>query len=187
MAEKKISKSLQSAITDLGSGDKKRMDQGIGVISSKGHVGVIKPLIDLLINSKDPYLHKRIGELLSNIQDKHACEIIMDFVRNEKYKDVRTEILNSIWCSKLDYSAYIADFVAIAVEGDLIQSVECLTAIENMTGPFNESDLLEAQLFLQEYHSNRKEGSDQKNQIISDIALFIKDQNEGVDADLLIE
>ena len=29
--------------------------------------------------------------------------------------------------------------------------------------------------------------TDQKNQIISEIALFIKDQNEGIDADLLVE
>ncbi len=187
MAEKKISKSLQTAITDLGSGDKKRMDQGIRVISSKGHVGIIKPLLDLLMSSKDSGLHRRIGELLSNIQDKDACGIIMAFVHDQKYKDIRAEILNTTWCSKLDYSAYISDFVAIAVEGDLIQSVECLTAIENMTGPFQERDLLEAQLFLQEYHTNRKGESDQKNEIISEIALFIKDQNDGVDADLLLE
>ena len=187
MVKKKISKLLQTAITDLGSGNKKRMEQGISVISSKGHVGVIKPLVDLLISSKDSGLHRRIGELLSNIQDKDACGIIMDFVHDEKYKDIRAEILNTIWCSKLDYSAYISDFVAIAVKGDLIQSVECLTAIENMTGPFQERDLLESQLFLQEYHLKREEESDQKNQIISEIALFIKDQNEGVDADLLVE
>jgi hypothetical protein len=56
-----------------------------------------------------------------------------------------------------------------------------------MTGPFQERDLLESQLFLQEYHLNRHGESDQKNQIISEIALFIKDQNEGVDADLLVE
>jgi len=47
--------------------------------------------------------------------------------------------------------------------------------------------LLEAQLYLKDYHSNRTKESDQKNEIISDIATFIKDQNEGVDADLLLE
>ena len=187
MAKKNISKSLQTAIINLRSGDQKRMDQGIRVISSKGHVGIIKPLLDLLMNSKDSGLHRRIGELLSNIQDKDACGIIMGFVHDGKYKDIRTEILNSIWRSKLDYSAYISDFVSIAVAGDLIQSIECLTAIENMTGPFQEHDLLEAQLFLKEYHLERKEASDQKNEIISEIALFIKDQNDGIDADLLIE
>jgi hypothetical protein len=187
MAEKKISKSLQSAITDIGSGDKKRIDHGISFISSKGHLGVIKPLMNLLISSKDKDLHKSIGMLLSDIQDEKACGIIMDFLNDGTYKALRKEVLNSIWNSKLDYSSYIADFVALAVEGDFIESVECLTVIENMRGPFQEQDLLEAQLFLKDYYSNRKGYSDQKNEIISEIALFIKDQNEGVDADLLLE
>jgi len=187
MTEKKISKPLQNAISDLGSGDKKKKDRSISVISAKGHVGVIKPLIDLLVSSKDPDVHKRIGLLLSNIQDEEACGIIMGLVNDETYKGVRTEVLNSIWNSKLDYSLYIADFVSLAVDGDFMQSVECLTAIENLAGPFQEQDLLEAQLYLKEYHSKRKEESGQKNEIISEIALFIKDQNDGIDADLLLE
>ena len=42
MAEKKISKTLQKAIIDLGSGDQKKMDAGIKMISEKGHPGLIK-------------------------------------------------------------------------------------------------------------------------------------------------
>lgn len=34
---------------------------------------------------------------------------------------------------------------------------------------------------------NKSENDDRKNQILSEIALFIKDQNEGVDADLLFD
>lgn len=116
-----------------------------------------------------------------------AIAIIMQCAADEKYREVRSEILNSIWNSKLDYSQFIADVVFMAVEGDLMESVECLTAIENMAGPFEEHHLLEAQLYLKDYHSNRTKESDQKNEIISDIATFIKDQNEGVDADLLLE
>ena len=187
MAEKKISKTLQKAIVDVGSRDQKKMESGLKTISEKGHTGIIKELIELLIKSKDVVLNKKIERLLSDIQDEEAVDIIMNLVKDDKYLTVRTDILNSIWNSKLDYSKYIADFVFLAVEGDLMQSVECLTAIENMLGPFEEHQLLEAQLYLKEYHSNRINESKQKNEIISDIAMFIKDQNEGVDADLLLE
>ena len=111
----------------------------------------------------------------------------MSLLNDETYKEVHSDIINSIWNSKLDYSGYIADMVFLAIEGDFMKSVECLTVIENMQGPFEEHDLLEAQLYLKEYHSNRINESDQKNEIISDIATFIKDQNEGVDSDLLLE
>ena len=187
MVDKKISKTLQKAIVDLGSADPKKMDAGIKTISDKGHPGIIKDLVEMLMKTKDMGLQKKIVALLSDIQDEDAIGIIMSHATDEKYREIRTEILNSIWNSKLDYSLYIADFVFMAVEGDLMQSVECLTAIENMLGPFEEHHLLEAQLYLKDYHSNRIKESDQKNEIISDIATFIKDQNEGVDADLLLE
>ncbi|MDB3905415.1 HEAT repeat domain-containing protein [Crocinitomicaceae bacterium] len=187
MVEKKISKTLQKAIVDLGSADPKKMDAGIKTISDKGHPGIIKYLVDLILKTNDRVLQKKIVVLLSDIQDEDAVGIIMQYATDEKYREVRAEILNSIWNSKLDYSKFIADFVFMAVEGDLMESVECLTSIENMLGPFEEHHLLEAQLYLKDYHSNRTEESDQKNEIISDIATFIKDQNEGVDADLLLE
>jgi hypothetical protein len=34
---------------------------------------------------------------------------------------------------------------------------------------------------------NKSENDERKMQIISEIALFIKDQNEGIDADLLFD
>jgi hypothetical protein len=56
-----------------------------------------------------------------------------------------------------------------------------------MSGPFDESQLLEAQLLLKEYVEERAPQSDQKAQIMSEIAWFVKEQNEGIDADLLID
>jgi hypothetical protein len=46
---------------------------------------------------------------------------------------------------------------------------------------------LEAQLYLKDYAEDLSEKEPKKHQIISEIALFIKDQNEGIDADLLLD
>jgi hypothetical protein len=59
--------------------------------------------------------------------------------------------------------------------------------IENMPGPFTESQLLEAQLHLKEFIEKKEFYDERKAQILSEIALFVKDQNEGIDADLLFE
>jgi hypothetical protein len=56
-----------------------------------------------------------------------------------------------------------------------------------MPGPFEEHQLLESQLYLKDYLDNRNEDETQKNQFVSEIALYIKEQNEGIDADLLFE
>jgi hypothetical protein len=56
-----------------------------------------------------------------------------------------------------------------------------------MSGPFDESQLLESQLLLKEYIEERAPQTDQKAQIMSEIAWFVKEQNDGIDADLLID
>lgn len=52
-----------------------------------------------------------------------------------------------------------------------------LTIIENLEGPFEESDILEAQLHLKEYLELGAK-DDQKAILISEIALLIKNFNE---------
>ena len=53
---------------------------------------------------------------------------------------------------------------------------------------FEEHQLLESQLHLKEYiASDRSMEDDQKTTVISEIALYIREQNEGVDADLLFD
>ena len=56
-----------------------------------------------------------------------------------------------------------------------------------MSGPFEEHQLFESQLYLKDYLDNRNNEETEKNQFISEIASYIKEQNEGVDADLLFE
>ena len=59
MGEKKISKTLQKAIVDLGSADPKKMDAGIKTISDKGHPGIIKDLVEMLLKTQDIGLQKK--------------------------------------------------------------------------------------------------------------------------------
>jgi hypothetical protein len=75
----------------------------------------------------------------------------------------------------------------LASQGDFLEALDCLTIIENMSGPFDESQLLESQLLLKEYVEERAPQTDQKAQIMSEIAWFVKEQNDGIDADLLID
>ena len=90
---------------------------------------------------------------------------------------IRQILLSTIWNSRLDYSLYLAEFVEMAVEGDYLEALECLTIIENLEGTFEESDILEAQLHLKEYLELGVK-DDQKAILISEIALLIKNFNE---------
>jgi hypothetical protein len=79
----------------------------------------------------------------------------------------------------------LAEFVEIASEGDYLEALECLTIIENLDGPFEEADILEAQLHLKEYLESTTK-TDEKSILMSEIALLIKNMNEEL-ADFDIE
>lgn len=187
MATKKITIPLKKALLDLESQDEKKMDKAIQTIASSGNIAVLDELINLLKQAENKQLKKKLIVLFSDIRDEDAKEVIISKLNDDSFEEVKNDLLNVVWNSKLDFSEFIADFVSLSLQGDFMRSIECLTVIENMSGPFEEHHLLEAQLYLKEYYSTQNLEKSQKDEIIGDIAIFIRDQNEGIDADLLLE
>ena len=177
---------IAETIVDLKSDSQAKMLGALKILETIGDKTVLPDLIDVL-RKKEVIVSKAILELIANIQDQEITEDLVEAIRNEKEANIRQQLLTTIWNSKLDFSAYLAEFVSLATEGDFLQALECLTILENLSGPFEEHQLLEAQLYLKDYAEDLEEKEDRKHQIISEIALFIKDQNEGIDADLLLD
>lgn len=177
---------IGEAILDLKSDSKVKVLSALKILETIGDKTILSTLIEVLYK-KDAPLSKAVLELIANIQDQEIAEDLVDFIRKENDPIIRHQLLTTIWNSKLDFSEYLAEFVCLASEGDFMQALECLTIIENLSGPFEEHQLLEAQLYLKDYAEDLSEREPRKHQIISEISLFIKDQNEGVDADLLLD
>lgn len=187
MATKKITLPLKKALAELELGDKKKTDKAFQTIAKSGNVLVLKELLNMLLNKENAYVNKKIFQLIADISDKAVKEILIDALNDERFESVRTSLINTVWNSKIDFSEFIAEFVALSLQGDFMQAIECLTVIENLAGPFEEHHLLESQLYLKEYYSDLKKERGQKDEIIGDIAVFIREQNDGIDADLLLE
>ena len=164
------------------------VSRGLKELEKNADVTVIEILVGVAATSSNRQIRNEIFEFLSNIVDMQSPALLLKFIQEEKYSSIRQELLTVIWNSKLDYSPFFADFVEIAIEGNFMIAIECLTVLENLKGPFEEHQLLEAQLHLREYIiSDRSMEDDQKTTIISEIALFVKEQNEGDDTDMLFD
>jgi hypothetical protein len=184
--EKTIQK-LNQLLLDLTSDSDVKFSSAINEIASIGEVTVIPELIAVLKQKLEISRQKQLSKLLSDIQILGAADIFIQVIRNEENIEELKKILPILWESKLDFSEYLADFVEISLSGDYLIALDCLTILENMPGPFSESQLLEAQLHLKEYVEKNEQSDERKSQILSEIAVFIKDQNEGIDADLLFD
>jgi len=180
MAETIKQKKHKQILLDLFTDDTKKVSKAIKSLEANGSSESIKPLADKLLTNPNPKNKAEIIELLSSLKDSSVCVEMIEVLNEEKYLPIRQEILSTIWNTKVDFSNYIDEFVEIAVNGSFMETLDCLTIIENLEGPFMEEDILECQLHLKNYMESKAPKDEQKSQLLSEIALAIKDINENL-------
>lgn len=175
MAQKKENKKLNQILLDLKSNDSKKISKAIKALEAHGDSTVILPLAEVLLLGVNKKNEAEILELLSSLKDSSVVVEMMDVLEDERFKGIRQKLLTTVWNTKVDFSDYIDSFVEIAVKGDFMEALDCLTIIENMEGPFMEESILESQLHLKNYLESGDDRDAQKAQMISEIALKLKD------------
>jgi len=176
MATKKEQK-LKVILDELRSDDIKKAAKAIKSLEEYGDASVIKPLFALLKEGLPAKLEAEVLELLCSLKDTSVVVEFMEVLEDEEMLEIRPMVLTSIWNMKVDFSAYIDDFVLIATTGSFLEALDCLTIIENLEGPFMEEDILEAQLHLKDFLENGDRSDGQKMEILSEIAILLKEIN----------
>ena len=176
MAKKKAPKPWKDIQKNLLSKEDKIFNAAIKDLEKNGHESFLKPFVSL-INSMDDKRKVASFGFLAKLKQKGAEKFMMDIIKDNNNQENKDMLLNCMWNSSLDYTSFFSDFVEIACDGKYITALECLTILENLNGPFNEKQVLEAQLHLKNYLENKK-NNDEKEPLISEIALFIKKINE---------
>jgi hypothetical protein len=180
MADKKKSKLIE-IIKEFKSSDPKKISKAIKSFEVHGDSSVLRVICDRLLqgdlNEKNT---REVLEFMSSLKDSTVAVEMIELINDDKYLSIRQPLLTTVWNMKVDFSGYIDEFVHIAVFGDFMETLECLTIIENMDGPFMEEDILESQLHLKRYLEGEGQQDKQKAQLLSEVALLIKDINEGL-------
>ena len=183
MATTKQQLKIKQILEDIKSEDPKKVSKAIKSLESHGDASVIIPLAEALISGLNRKNEEEIIELLSSLKDTSAVVEIMEVIGDSKFISIRPQILSVVWNTQVDFSDYIDDFVEIAVTGNLMEAVECATIIDNLEGPFMEENMLECQLHLKNYLESGSQKDEHKAFLLSEIAIKIKDINEGLDAE----
>lgn len=180
MAKSNDNIKLKTILEDLKSNDVKKLTKALKSLESHGNTSVIIPLADKLMSGVSEKIKGDIVELLSSLKDTSVCADIMDIIEDVKYLPIRQTMLSTIWNTKVDFSDYIDEFVLIATTGSFLETLECLTIIENLEGPFMEENILECQLHLKDYMERTTDPDPKKAELLSEIAILIKDFNENL-------
>ena len=181
MAATKQQLKVKQILEDIKSEDPKKVSKAIKSLESHGDSSVILPLANRLLAGMNRKNEEEVVELLCSLKDTSTVVEIMDVIGDPKFLTIRQIILSTVWNTKVDFSDYIDEFVEIAIKGSLIEAVECATIIENLEGPFMEENMLECQLHLKNYMESSDTKDEHKAFLLSEIAIKIKDINEGLD------
>lgn len=181
MATAKITQKLQTILNDLHSSDEKKVSKAIKTLETHGNAHAIKSLAEALLNSDSELNKREIIELLSSLKDTSTVVEMIEVLNDKMFLPIRQQLLTTIWNMKVDFSDYLDDFVEIAVNGDFIEALDCLTIIENLEGPFMEENILECQLHLKNYLEQPEAKDPQKAEILSEIAMKIREFNEDLE------
>lgn len=117
----------------------------IDKIKDSGNADSIKPLLEVVVHGKNRAVVESILALLSNLKHPAAIDQFLTLYLSSDYETVRADLLSVVWNSSfVDKSkVHFGSLVQIAINSDYLTSLEALTLIENMDGPFDEADLLE--------------------------------------------
>jgi hypothetical protein len=178
---KNQSKKIKDLLAEISSENSVKVKSALDSLQIYGNSTIIKPLFEFLKITKNDKSREEVIEFLCNLKDTKSLHIVMDCLKDKNFESVRIEIMTAIWNCPIDFSDYLEDFVKIAVQNDFQECLEALTIIENLDGPFSESSLFESQLLLKEYHEGKYSKSKEKDQLLSEIAILIKDFDRDTD------
>jgi hypothetical protein len=174
---------INQLLTDLQSGDATKIGAAIKSFHVYGDAGIIAPLIAVWRGGLNPENESAMMELFEGLKDSSTVEPLMEAFRDEANKSLKRSLVTAFWNSKLDFSEYLSDFVLFAIEGDFLDAFEAITLIEQFETMVPESAIMESQLLLKEYFGGTENRSEQKDSILSDMALILKQFDEETDHD----
>ena len=96
---------IKELLLELNSNEVKRVEKALSALKVHGNKTVIRPLFEVLLISENEEINSQIWSFLHDLRDEKVIPEMMSCVLDEKYLSIRLNVLNSIWNSKIDYSA----------------------------------------------------------------------------------
>lgn len=101
----------------------------------------IANLINLLTSETNRDIKEEVWKMLK--QEENGLNILIEAIANSNEKNLKSVLVATCWEAGIDCSKYLSVFIDLALNEDYYCSLEAITVIENMEGPFEEAELLE--------------------------------------------
>lgn len=126
----------------------KSQEEGIALkavedVRKVGDETILPILAKLLASSQYEQVKTDIRKVFTDLKDQKSATAITEIIIDPDFANEKAFFVSTCWEGKVDYSGFLPLFVDLVIEDDFNVSMEALTVIEEMKGPFDENDLLE--------------------------------------------
>ena len=153
MAETKKDSLIKDLILDLASKDNKILMSALKRVRSKGSEKVVPSIFNLIENSEDELIKKEAKNIILELKSTASIPFLLEQLHSEN-EEMRLLALNAFWQTGFNSHENMDKFVTAAIKGSFMEAFEAYTIIDNLEGPFEEENIMEAQLVLKSYFSN---------------------------------
>jgi hypothetical protein len=128
----------------------------------------ISSLISLLT---DPANKEIKEEALITLKKEKGGETLLLAIASPKANTVRNILVAACWESEINFSKYLPFFILLALDENYLISLEAITTIECMEGPYNEKDITEA---IKKVKAIKKEITTERQVLLNDLILTLE-------------
>lgn len=171
MDKNKQDKLIQDLIVDLESKDNKVLTSALKRVRSKGTEAVLPSLFKLTDGDFPDSIKEEAKTIILELKSTAAIPYLLDVLKGDNSAH-RELVLSAFWHSSFNAKEHIDKFVQAAIRGSYMEALEAYTVIDNLDGPFDEIVIIEAQLLLKKYFSERKEKTDKHDLLLSIVSTL---------------
>jgi HEAT repeat protein len=150
------SRKIEEIKRDLFSSDDATVVSALSACSEIGNSSLILPLLTLFAQNQNELVRKSTAEMLSNLKVSQTEGPFLEALQDESLRGIRKEILSFMWNSGVQPVEHLTDLVELCTDSEFEEIVECLSLIESMDGPFDETQIEESTYTLRQWIAENK-------------------------------
>lgn len=128
----------------------------------------ISKLISLLT---DPANKPFKEETLLNLKKNKGGDILLLAIASPKSDKNRHQLIAACWESEINFSKYLPFFLLLSLDADYLVSLEAMTVISNMEGPFDQKSVKDG---IQKIKEEQKKLSSEKAVLLNDLIYTLE-------------
>jgi hypothetical protein len=128
----------------------------------------ISSLISLLT---DPANKEIKEEALITLKKEKGGDTLLLAIASPKANNVRNILVAACWESEINFSKYLPFFILLALDENYLISLEAITTIEYMEGPFTEKDITEA---IKKVKAFKKDITTERQVLLNDLIVTLE-------------